>query len=312
MLRAAAVVIALLAAPLVARAAPPGADLPAAGNCVDKEIARQHGGHACWDVGTSFGKAELWTAPGLTDVRLEAVRLGFYTNGPGQRGTSFTLGDWEAIDDGRGQGLEAPRDLGDRAALHAITLRRQIDRAGWGAYVAGDVVTRWFGRTRGVTPRLGLRWGAFDRAALVVEARLNGAYLIGAGDDHRSFTDDADLSARATVAVVRRVRVEARGRYRDLTSASGRRLRDVSAVVGVELEGTPPGPRTVSPKTSDQFRALTLFAGIGVHRALIDRRPDDDVAAPALARAAAAPAAPWALMAWVDLDFCINSQRTIW
>jgi len=30
------------------------------------------------------------------------------------------------------------------------------------------------------------------------------------------------------------------------------------------------------------------------------------------ARAVAPPPAPWQVMAWVDLDFQINSERSIW
>jgi len=54
----------------------------------------------------------------------------------------FELASWEAVGDG--DQLEAPRDLGDRAAARLITLRREVDAKGWGAYVAGDLVTRWF------------------------------------------------------------------------------------------------------------------------------------------------------------------------
>jgi hypothetical protein len=104
------------------------------------------------------------------------------------------------------------------------------------------------------------------------------------------------------------VRLEARGRYRDLTAADGRRLRDVFGVVGVELEASPPGPRSSKPQP-DTWRVMTLFAGVGVRRALIDVQPVDDRVT---ARAVEAPAAPWALLAWVDLDFCINSSRAIW
>ena len=279
----------------------------AADNCVDPEVARVAGGRPCMGIGTSLGRVEVWRGPGFLDVRIGVMRMLLHGNDAARRATGFELASWEAVgDDGS---LEAPRDFGDRSALHVLTLRRQIDTDGWGAYVAGDLVTRWFGHTRVATPRLGLRLGRFDRAALVIEARLAGAYLIGGDDDRRALTDDVDVGARATVALARRLRIEARGRYRDLTSTDGYRLRDVIGAVGIELEASPPGPRSTRP-TPNTWRVMTWFAGIGLRRALIDETPGDD--APPTARVAPRPAAPWQVMAWVELDFCINSSRAIW
>lgn len=282
------------------------ASVAAAENCVDKEVARAQGGRPCMDLGTSFGRAEVWRAPGFVDVRVNVFRMGLYGNDADRHATGFELATWEAIGDD--DNLEAPRDYGDRSALHVLTLRRELDTDGWGAYVAGDLVTHWFGHTRIVTPRLGLRLGRFDRAALVIEARLAGAYLIGGDDDRRALGEDVDVGARATLVVSRRIRLETRGRYRDLTAADGRRLRDVVGAVGVELEASPPGPPSLKP-TENTWRVMTLFAGIGLRRALHDERPGDELPT---ARGVPAAAAPWQVMAWVDLDFCINSSRAIW
>lgn len=279
----------------------------AAENCVDKAVARERGGRPCMDVGTSLGRAELWIAPGLYDVRASVMRMLFLGNDADRRATGVELASWEAVGNDR-DGLEAPRDWGTRSAAHVVTLRHQIDRDAWGAYLAGDAVTHWFGHTRFLTPRLGVRLGRFDQAAIVVEARLAGAFVLGFGDDRRSVTDDVDVGARATLAVARRLRLEGRARYRDLASTDGRRLRDLAAVVGIELEASPQRTATAA---ENNFRAGTLFLGLGVRRALIDERPGDD-AAPSVAKIGAAPAAPWAAMAWLDLDFCINSSRAIW
>ena len=281
-------------------------------NCVDDaDEARASGRRPCMGVGSSLGRFEVMRAPGFLDVRVGTMRLGLYGNDPAGRGTAFELATWEAIGDG--DELEGPRDLGDRAALHVLTIRRQRDTATWGAYVAGELVTRWFGHTRAITPRFGLRLGRYDRSAIVIEAALAGAYLIGGDGDHRSLLADADIGARATMVVARHLQLEARGRYRDLGAADGRHVRDLMAAIGVELDVTPPGPGRRDPKARpDTFRAMTLFVGLAARRALIDLDPD--AAAPAFPTGRSAPRepAPWQLMAWIDLDFAINSARTIW
>ena len=66
-------------------------------------------------------------------------------------------------------------------ALHLVALRRQVDRDAWGAYVAADLLSHWYGGLRAVTPRLGARLGQMDGAALVVEARLAGALGVAVG-----------------------------------------------------------------------------------------------------------------------------------
>lgn len=285
--------------------------------CVEPEVARVQGGRPCGGLATSMGQLEVWRAPGFLDVRIGTLRIGLFEHVG--TGTSFELASWEAIGDG--DEVEAVRDQGPRSATQLLTLRRQRDRESWGAYVASDVVTRWFGHTRAVTPRLGLRLGRFDRAAVVVEATLAGAYLLGGAGDRRSLTGDVDVTGRATLAVARRLRLEARGRYRDLGAADGRHLRDVAAAIGVELEASPRSA-VRSPGAPDTWRVMTLFAGVAVRRALVDIDPDAATPAAAIARAASATtstststtsaAAPWQVMAWLDLDFAINSQRTLW
>jgi len=277
-------------------------------NCVDKHAAvRPPSARLCMDVGTSLGRVETWRAPGFLDVRVGIMRLGLYGNDGPRRGTGFELVTWETISPDGGDTLEGPRDFGPASALHALTLRRQVDHDAWGAFVAGDLVTRWFGDTRLVTPRLGVRLGRFDRAAIVLDARFAGAHVIGFGDAPRSFTRDVDLGAMATWVLTRRIRLEARGRYRDLTDIDDRQLRDVSGAVGLDLEASPPGPRP-GPNT---WRVMTLFVGVGARRALVDELGPPSALAPP-ARAVAPPPAPWQVMAWVDLDFQINSERSIW
>jgi len=285
----------------------------AAENCVDKEVWRKQGyGHPCMDLGTSMGRGELWTAPGLTDVRVSLMRIGLFGNDDARRGTVVDLATWEGIGDGDGEGLEHPRDFGDRSAVHVLGIRRQIDRDAWGAYVAGDVFTRWFGHNRIATPRLGLRLGRFDRAAAVIEARLPGAYLGGIGDGPaRSLTHDFDLGVRTTYVLTRRIRLETRARYRDLRGTDGRAVRDVFISAGFEGEVSPPGPG--STKEPNTWRVLTLYAGIGLRRALVDIDPTRDEMATSIERPLPSPpAAPWELMLTVDLDFAINSQLWIW
>lgn len=283
----------------------------AAENCVDKEVWRKQGyGHPCMDVGTSMGRGEFWTAPGLTDLRVSIMRIGLYGNDQTRRGTAFDLATWEVIGDADGD-LEHPRDFGQRSAVHAISLRRQIDRDGWGAYVAGDGIARFYGHTRFLTPRFGVRLGRFDHAAAVVEARLSGTYLGGLGDGpQRSFARDADISARATYVLTRRIRLESRARYRDLRAVDGRLLRDLFVSAGFEGEVSPPGP--ASTKGPNTWRVLTLYAGIGLRRALVDVDPTRDDASPSLDRMTSPPLAPWELMLTVDLDVAINSQLSIW
>jgi hypothetical protein len=261
------------------------------------------------DLGTSMGRGELWTAPGLVDVRVSILRMGLYGNDDARRATVVDLATWEAIGDDRG--LEHPRDFGDRSALHVLGIRRQLDRDGWGAYVAGDAFTRWFGHDRVLTPRVGVRLGRFDRAAAIVEARLPGAYLGAVNDGpRRSLVRDVDIGARATYVLTRRLRLESRGRFRDLRGAGGRALRDVFLSAGIEGEVSPPssvpGPNT--------WRVMTLYAGIGLRRALVDTvATDDAMTSAAIDRPTTSPpAAPWQLMVTVDLDFAINSQLTIW
>ena len=280
----------------------------AAENCVDREVWRKQGyGHPCMNLGTSMGRGEVWTAPGLVDVRLSVLRIGFYGNDDARRGTVVDLATWEGLRDE--DGVEHPRDMGDGSAAHVFTLRRQIDRDGWGAYVAGDALARFYGHTRILTPRLGMRLGRFDRAAAVVEARLSGAYLGAAGDGPgRSFTRDVDISARSTYVLSRRIRFESRGRYRDLRGADGRELRDVFVSAGFEGEVSPPssipGPNT--------WRVMTLYAGVGLRRALVDIAPDDAMSSALDRPLSSPPAAPWQLLFTLDLDFAINSQLSIW
>ncbi len=251
-------------------------------------------------------------APGFSDVRLSVMRMGFYGNDDARRGTVVDLVSWEALGDG--DELEGPRDQSPASASHVLSLRRQIDRDDWGAYVAGEVFTRWYGYNRFVTPRLGLRLGRFDRAAAIVEASLAGAYLGGLTDkDRRSLTRDVDVAARTSFVLSRRLRLESRGRYRDLSATDGRRLRDVLVAAGVEGEVSPPASSDPGPNT---WRVVTLFVGVGLRRALVDVTPDQAAATTMGGlsdRPVTEPSAdPWALMVWVDLDLAINSQRTIW
>jgi hypothetical protein len=85
----------------------------------------------------------------------------------------------------------------------------------------------------------------------------------------------------------------------------------VFASIGLEGEVSPPshipGPNT--------WRVMTLYAGIGFRRALVDVDPEAAAAAvpPFVAGPChAPPAEPWELMLTVDLDFAINSQLWIW
>lgn len=281
----------------------------AAENCIDKEEWRRRGsGHPCMDLGTSMGRGEVWIAPGLTDVRVSIMRIGLYANDDARRGTVVDLATWEGIGDDD-EGLEHPRDLGERSAAQIITLRRQIDRDDWGAYVAGDAFTRWFGHNRIATPRVGVRVGRFDRAAAVFEARLPGAYLGALGDGPgRSLTHDVDIGARTTFVLTRRLRMESRGRFRDLRGTDGRALRDVFVSVGIEGEVSPPSAHDKSPNT---WRVMTLYAGVGLRRALVDTIPTDDTMS-VDRPLPSPPAAPWQLMFTLDLDFAINSQLWIW
>ncbi|HUQ05394.1 MAG TPA: hypothetical protein VM261_22985 [Kofleriaceae bacterium] len=260
------------------------------------------------DVGTSMGRGEVWTAPGLVDVRVSVMRIGLYGNDDARRGTVVDLVTWEGVGDG--DGVEHPRDLGERSAAHVIGVRRQLDRDGWGAYIAGDAFTRWFGHNRILTPRVGVRLGRFDRAAAVVEARLPGAYLVAVNDGpQRSVVHDVDVGARTSYVLTRRLRMESRARLRDLRGTDGRQLRDLFLSAGLEAEVSPPGP----VKGPNTWRVMTLYAGVGLRRALSDVIPTDDMAPPTLGRPLPSPpAAPWQLMFTVDLDFAINSQLWIW
>jgi hypothetical protein len=247
----------------------------------------------------------------LLDVRVSVMRIGLYGNDDARRGTVVDLVTWEGVGDGH-EGLEHPRDFGDRSAAHVVSVRRQIDRDEWGAYVAGDAFTRWFGHNRFITPRLGLRLGRFDRAAAVVEVRLPGAYLGAIGDGPaRSFAHDVDVGARTTYVMSRRLRLESRARFRDLRGTDGRALRDVFLSAGIEGEVSPPGPG--HDKSPNTWRVMTLYAGVGLRRALVDVIPTDDMAPPFVDRPLPdAPVAPWQLMFTLDLDMAINSQLWIW
>lgn len=284
---------------LTAIAAPAVAD-----DCVEPAVAGATGGRPCGAVSASMGRAELWRAPGFTDLRVSLVRIGLYDNDAARRATSVELGSWEAIGDDR-DGLQRPIDFGDRMALHVLALRRQVDRDAWGAYVAADLLTHWYGGLRAVTPRLGARLGQMDGAALVVEARLAGAFAIG--DYARwSLTRDLDVGARAFASVSRRWRLEARGRYRDLTATDGYQLRDVIGAIGLGVEASPPGPRSLP--SDDRWRVVTLFVGVAARRAS-ELTPG---APPAVARAAAGADPPWQLLLWLDLDTTIDSDRRVW
>jgi len=83
--------------------------------------------------------------------------------------------------------------------------------------------------------------------------------------------------------------------------------RGVSGAVGPDLEASRPGP-TPGP---NPWPVMTLFVGVGARRALVDELGPPSALAPP-ARAVAPPPAPWQVMAWVDLDFQINSERSIW
>ena len=294
------VVVATLATLALALAAAPAA----ADNCVDDETARLRGGRPCLDVGASMGRAEVWQAPGFLDVRLSLVRVGVFGKGDGARGFGFELGSWETI--GAWGDLEAVRDLGDRSAARLISLRRQVDHAGWGAYAGGDLLHRWYGSTRGFTPRLGLRVGRHDQASLVVEAALPGLFLFGSAGSQRALTADVDVGARATLTVSRRWRAEARGRLRDLVAADGHHLRDATIAIGVDVEASPRGPGRPTP-AGDRMQVMTLFVGLAARRALVDEPGGQ----PALARTTSSTA-PWQVMAWLDLDLAINTARTVW
>jgi len=82
---------------LAAIAAPAVAD-----DCVEPAVARSTGGRPCGDLSASMGRAELWRAPGFTDLRVSVLRIGFYDNDAARRATSFELGSWEAIGDDDG------------------------------------------------------------------------------------------------------------------------------------------------------------------------------------------------------------------
>ncbi len=283
---------------LAAIAAPAVAD-----DCVEPAVARSTGGRPCGDLSASMGRAELWRAPGFTDLRVSVLRIGFYDNDAARRATSFEFGSWEAIGDD--DGLQAPAELGARMALHLVALRRQVDRDAWGAYVAADLLSHWYGGLRAVTPRLGARLGQMDGAALVVEARLAGAFAVG-DYDRWSMTRDLDVGARAFASVSRRWRLEARGRYRDLTASDGYHLRDVTGAIGLGVEASPPGPRSL-PR-DDRWRVVTLFVGVAARRAS-ELTPD---APAARARAATRADAPWQVLLWLDLDTTIDSDRRVW
>ena len=288
-------------APLVLLALAAAAAPAAADNCVEPAAARASGGRPCGAVSASMGRAELWRAPGFTDLRVSLVRIGLYDD---DAATSGELGSWEAIGDDA-DGLRRPIDFGDRMALHVLALRRQLDRDAWGVYVAADLLSHWYGDLRAVTPRLGARLGHMDGAALVVEARLAGAFAFG-DYDRWAPTRDLDVGARAFASVSRRWRLEARGRYRDLTATDGYQLRDVTGAIGLGVEASPPGPRSL-PK-DDRWRVMTLFVGVAARRAS-ELTPG---ALPATARAAAPSAAPWQVLLWLDLDTTIDSDRRVW
>lgn len=288
-----------LVALALASAAPAMAD-----DCVERAVARATGGRPCGAVSASMGRGELWHAPGFTDLRVTLVRIGIYDDDIARLGTSVELGSWEAIGDGD-DGLQGPAELGERMALHVLALRRQLDRDAWGAYVAADLLTHWFGGLRAVTPRLGARLGHLDGAALVVEARLAGAFAIG-DYDRWSPIRDLDVGARALATVSRRWRLEARGRYRDLTATDGYRLRDVTGAIGLGVEASPPGPRSL-PR-DDRWRVVTLFVGVAARRAS-EATPGAPLA---IAREATRPDAPWQVLLWLDLDTTIDSDRRVW
>ena len=68
------------------------------------------------------------------------------------------------------------------------------------------MLTRWYGHTRGITPRFGVRLGRFDHAAVIVEGALAGAYLLENADI--SFVEipatvDAFIAFRDTQAKVK-------------------------------------------------------------------------------------------------------------
>lgn len=292
------------AAPLALLALAAGAAPALAEDCVEPTVARASGGRPCGAVSASMGRAELWRAPGFTDLRVSVLRIALYDGDAARRATGFELGSWEAIDDDS-DGLQRPIDFGDRMALHVLALRRQVDRDAWGAYVAADLLSHWYGGLRAVTPRLGARLGHMDGAALVVEARLAGAFAIG-DYDRWSPRRDLDVGARAFASVSRRWRLEARGRYRDLTATDGYHLRDVTGAIGLGVEASPPGPRALPQ--DDRWRVVTLFVGVAARRAS-ELTPD---APTAFARASPRADAPWQVLLWLDLDTTIDSDRRVW
>ena len=117
---------------------------------------------------------------------------------------------------------------------------------------------------------------------------------------------DLDVGARAFASVSRRWRLEARGRYRDLTATDGYQLRDVTGAIGFGVEASPPGPRSLPQ--DDRWRVMTLFVGVAARRAS-ELTPG---ALSATARAAPPSAAPWQVLLWLDLDTTIDSDRRVW
>jgi hypothetical protein len=269
-----------------------------ADNCIDAAKLRAGAtGRPCWEVGTSFGGVELLGAPGFVEVRAQVLRIGLFDLHGRGRGFSVETFDLQMLDD------EVDRDGDydlDRTAWSGLGARYQIDRADWGAYVQGHLVSRWFGDMRYIIPSVALRVGAFDDAAVIAEARFAGLAAGGIATTKRSATSDLDVGLRATLALCPSLRLEARARYRDLVASDGHQVRDVVAAVGVEL----------AIAQRDGFRVMPLFIGAGVRRSLLDTAPMplalEGVESPGGVREATQ------FLVWLDLDFAINSSREVW
>ncbi len=268
----------------------------AADNCVPREQVAVTGGHPCMDVSSSFGRlSQVIHGTPEGSVRLElhvgGPRMMMLSNaGSVPRSIGVELFRWDQ--QGAWIGLEN-WDAGDRTYGGLIGIRYQRDARHWGAHAGGWVVMDWMGGKRVLAPFAGVRFGRFDRAAVLVEALAGGAALYSGSP--RGL--ELDIDARATWAVLPALRLELRGRHRDMGTGPGR-WRELWLAAGVEA--------AVAGK--DGFRVMPVFAGIGVRAAT--REPLEH---PELLHEVTPSAAPgWQLLAVVDIDLAIHSSRASW
>ena len=271
-------------------------------NCIPKDkLAPGDSGRPCWDVGSSFGRIENYASPGRNGLRLDSrvsgPRILFATNGrtiddPSPRTTiAIDAGVWEVLNLGDGE----------YKLKHYAGMRYQRDTDDYGAYVGGFAVSKWHEQWRIITPAVGLRLGRFDRAALVAEARFAGLYLYSGSDQPRSFTDNVDVTMRATVVLTRFLRIEGRARLRNITVAEQLRQSDAMFAVGVE--------GAIRDKLG--FRIVPTFIGIGVRYV---NGNDEWKYHPAKERHMFMPVEErgMQIMVMIDADMGLNSSARIW